>query len=102
MDIILMGMSTLSKKFSWACEKLLNELESEYIQEFYGKGTYLRIRDITFSPVKKVCLVDCVVVLGETLNPKSLEDDMTRLLVYETTDKLLRNYSVNVMVSYDV
>ena len=97
-----MGMSTLSKKFSWAGEKLLNELESEYIQEFYGKGTYLRIRDITFSPVKKVCLVDCVVVLGETLDPKSLEDDMTRLLVYETTDKLLRNYSVNVMVSYDV
>lgn len=102
MDIILMGMSTLSKKFSWACEKLLNELENEYIQEFYGKGTYIRIRDITFSPVKKVCLVDCVVVLGEILDPKSLEDDMTRLLVYETTDKLLRNYSVNVMVSYDV
>jgi hypothetical protein len=36
------------------------------------------------------------------LDPKSLEDDMTRLLVYETTDKLLRNYSVDVMVSYDV
>ena len=60
-------MSLSSRNYSRACEILLNELENNYIQQFYGEGTYIKIRDITFSPVKKTCLVDCVVVLGETI-----------------------------------
>ena len=94
-------MSVSSRNYSRACEILLNELEFNYIQQFYGEGTYIKIRDITFSPVKKTCLVDCVVVLGEIIETNILEDDMTRLLVYGIMDKLILDYKVNVMVKYE-
>lgn len=95
-------MSDFSLAYSYVAEKLLNVLEKKYIDEFYGKGTYLKIRNVTFSPTKKSCIVDCVVILGETLNESVLNDDMTRLLVITIMEKLLYHYTINVMVSYDV
>jgi hypothetical protein len=95
-------MSVTSRSLSFVLEKLLNVLEKDYIQTFYGEGTYLKIRDIVFSPVKNKCMVDCVVILGDTIDMTVLEEDMTRLLVLNMMDKLVMNYHVSVMVSYDV
>jgi len=95
-------MSSSSRKFAKACEILLNAIEKEYIEEYYGKGTQIKVRDIVFSPVKRTCIVDCVVVLGELLTEGVLDDEMTRMLVLTMMDKMIYDYSVNVMVSYDV
>jgi hypothetical protein len=46
--------------------------------------------------------VDCVVILGNTIDMTVLEEDMTRLLVLNMMDKLVMDYHVSVMVSYDV
>ena len=95
-------MSVTSRSLSFVLEKLLNVLEKDYIQTFYGESTYLKIRDIVFSPVKNKCMVDCVVILGDTIDMTVLEEDMTRLLVLNMMDKLVMDYHVTVMVSYDV
>lgn len=86
---------------AYVVEKLINALERKNIEQFYGEGTYLKIRDVIFSHVKNNCLVDCVVILGKDIETTMLDDDMTRMLVYNIMDKLYVDMVVNVMVSYD-
>jgi hypothetical protein len=94
-------MGGSSSKMAYVVEKLINALEKKYIEQFYGEGTYLKIRDVIFSHVKNTCLVDCVVILGENLETTMLDDQMTRMLVYNIMDKLYLDLRVNVMVTYD-
>ena len=95
------GMGGSSSNMAYVVEKLINALEIKNIEQFYGEGTYLKIRDVIFSHVKNTCLVDCVVILGTNIETTMLDDDITRMLVYNIMDKLYVDMVVNVMVSYD-
>lgn len=95
-------MAFIKRDFIKAFELLLNTLEAEKIQEFFGQGTQIIIRDIVFSPVKKKCVVDCVVKYGKDLETLEAPDDkFVRYLVWQTAELIISDYSVNVMVSYD-
>ena len=94
-------MGGSSSNMAYVVEKLINALERKNIEQFYGEGTYLKIRDVIFSHVQNNCLVDCVVILGKDIETTMLDDDMTRMLVYNIMDKLYVDMVVNVMVSHD-
>lgn len=94
-------MGGSSSNMAYVVEKLINVLERRNIKQFYGEGTYLKIRDVIFSHVKNTCLVDCVVILGDDIEITMLDDDITRTLVYNIMEKIYVDMVVNVMVSYD-
>lgn len=94
-------MGGSSSNIAYVVEKLINVLERRNIKQFYGEGTYLKIRDVIFSHVKNTCLVDCVVILGNDIEITMLDDDITRTLVYNIMEKIYVDMVVNVMVSYD-
>lgn len=95
-------MGFVKKDFVKAFELLLNALQGDKITSYFGEGTKIEIRDIVFSPVKKNCMVDCVVVFGKEIIPTGFdEDNFVRYMIYAVADLILSEYVINVMISYD-
>lgn len=96
-------MAYKKKDFITAFELLLNTLEGDKIEIFFGEGTKIKIRDIIFSSVKKVCLVDCIVIFGKNILPVGQdEENFVRSMIYSTSTLMISEYSVNVMIGYDI
>lgn len=95
-------MLTKKRRLANIYEKFLKNSHKKYVEEFFGPNSRIEIRDLIFSPVKKVCLVDCVVYLGNELNESYMDDEYVRHIIYKISEKVLHEYSINVMVTYDV
>ena len=96
-------MAYKKKDFITAFELLLNTLEGDKIEIFFGEGTKIKIRDVIFSSVKKVCLVDCIVIFGKDILPVGQdEENFVRSMIYSTSTLMISEYSVNVMIGYDI
>jgi hypothetical protein len=46
--------------------------------------------------------VDCVVHLGEDIDESYMNDEYVRHIIYKISEKVLHDYSINVMVTYDI
>jgi hypothetical protein len=64
------------KDFITAFELLLYTLQGDKIEIFFGEGTKIKIRDVIFSSVKKVCLIDCMVVLRSGEDVLTVEEQV--------------------------
>ena len=96
-------MAYKKKDFITAFELLLNTLQGDKIEIFFGEGTKIKIRDVIFSSVKKVCLVDCIVIFGKDILPVGQdEENFVRSMIYSTSTLMISEYSVNVMIGYDI
>ena len=95
-------MITKKRRLANLYEKFLKNSHKKYVDQFFGPNSRIEIRDLIFSPVKKVCLVDCIVFLGDELNEVYMYDDYVRHIIYKISEKVLNGYHINVMVSYDV
>lgn len=91
------------KEFITAFELLLNTLEGLKITEFFGQGTTIKIRDIILSPVKKSCLIDCILIYGTKIIAHEKDDDkFITYLVLNTAELFISDYVVKVMVGYNI
>lgn len=96
-------MNYKKKDFITAFELLLNTLQGDKIEIFFGEGTKIKIRDVIFSSVKKVCLVDCMVIFGKDIPPVGQdEENFVRYMIYSTAELMISEHSVNVMIGYDI
>jgi hypothetical protein len=83
-------------------ESFLNESRGDDIQEFYGRDTKILIRSMTFSSVKKHCLIDSIVVLGDLKKGIDLDPDPAEVFILDVSKYFLGDYRVMVMVGFDI
>ena len=95
-------MTGSKKDFIKAFELLVNTLDKDNIDGYFGEGTKFVIRDMVFSPVKNNCLIDCRVVLGEEISIPVESDEFVRTLIQRAADNMISDFKINVMVKYDV
>ena len=95
-------MTGSKKDFIKAFELLVNTLDRDDIQGYFGDNTRFVIRDMIFSPVKNNCLIDCQVVLGDQLDIPVESDEFVRTLLQRAADNMMSDFKINVMVKYDV
>lgn len=96
-------MPFIKKDFIEAFELLLNALYGDKIAEYFSEGTKIKIRDIIFSPVKNICMIDCIIVLGKEIDISGTDDyTFVSCLVYDVAELVISDFKVNVMISYDV
>ena len=72
------------------------------IEEFYGKGTKIKIRSLSYSLKSNILLVDAVVVLGEIITEEVLETTLAEVLILDSMKFFYPDYKVNTMVKCDV
>lgn len=95
-------MITKKRRLMNLYEKFLKRSHKKYVDEFFGVNSRIEIRDLVFSPVKRSCLVDCIVYLGDQINQDHMNDENVRFVIHKISEKILTDYSVNVMITYDV
>jgi hypothetical protein len=91
-----------SRKISNVFENFLKKSYKKHVDHFFGENSRIEVRDIVFSPVKRTCLIDCIVYLGDEINETYMDEDYVRNIMYKIADKVLYDYKVNVMVRFDV
>ena len=83
-------------------ELYLNRTKKQVVEDFYGKGTYLKIHNIDFSPVKNHAMVEVVIILGDIISEKAMDEKMASVLVSDGFDFFFRGTSIHLVVRWDV
>lgn len=92
----------MKKKLYRIIDFHLNTKNSKQIEEFYGKGTKIKIRSLSYSLKSNILLVDAVVVLGEIITEEVLETTLAEVLILDSMKFFYPDYKVNTMVKCDV
>lgn len=80
----------------------LAESCQDRIDSFYGIGTKIKVKNLSFSLSNNLILVEVKILLGETISEEVMENVMCDLLVRESIEPIFPEQHVKVMISWDV
>jgi hypothetical protein len=83
-------------------EEYIDENEKYDVEGFYGRGSEIQIRSMEFSPTRKLCKIDCVVILGEKIEEDLLDTEFCQHVVSDACKLFLGNYTIVCSVKFDV
>ena len=72
------------------------------IDSFYGVGTKIKVKNLSYSLINNLILVDVGILLGDTISEEVMENTMCDLLIRETIDPIFPEQHIKVMISWDV
>ena len=72
------------------------------IDSFYGVGTKIKVKNLSYSLINNLILVDVGILLGDTISEEVMENTMCDLLIRETLDPIFPEQHIKVMISWDV
>jgi len=83
-------------------EVYLNDFRGPAIEEMYGKGTKIKIHSISDSVKDKSLLIEAVIILGEIINEEVMDREMADVVIQDALIYFYPEYSIKVMVRWDV
>jgi hypothetical protein len=82
-------------------EYYLNDSNLELVEDFYGKGSRIKIHSLSYSTNLKTLLVEAVVVLGETIDEEVIDSSMAEILIKDGLVYFYPEYKVNTLIRWD-
>ena len=82
--------------------RYLAESCQDTIDSFYGIGTKIKVKNLSFSLSNNLILVEVKIFLGEVISEEVMENEMCDLLVRETIEPIFPEQHIKVMISWDV
>jgi hypothetical protein len=83
-------------------EVYLNDFRGPAIEEMYGKGSKIKIHSISDSIRDKSLLIEAVIVLGDVINEDVMDREMADIVIQDALVYFYPEYSIKVMVRWDV
>jgi hypothetical protein len=83
-------------------ECYVNDVKKKLIEEIYGKGTKVKIKNIDEIISKKSILIEAVVVLGEIINEEVMDESLADILIQDAVSFVHPFTPVKVIISWDV
>ena len=88
--------------YSKLIERYINVARKTSLEEFYGKGSEVKITNLNFGVTPKSVVVSMTIKLGETINEDVMEKDMAELLLIQSFKFFLRGTEITTVVNWDV
>jgi hypothetical protein len=82
--------------------RYLAESCQDTIDSFYGIGTKIKVKNLSYSLSNNLILVEVKIELGEVISEEVMENEMCDLLVRETIEPIYPEQHIKVMISWDV
>jgi len=82
--------------------KYLAESCQDTIDTFYGIGTRIKVKNLSYSLSNNLILVEVKIELGEVISEEIMENEMCDLLIRETIEPIYPEQHIKVMISWDV
>jgi hypothetical protein len=82
--------------------RYLAESCQDTIDSFYGIGTKIKVKNLSYSLSNNLILVEVKIELGEVISEEVMENEMCDLLIRETIEPIYPEQHIKVMISWDV
>jgi hypothetical protein len=81
-------------------EVFINECNKETVETWYGKGSVIKIHNMTFTQKKSV-VIEIVIVLGDVISEAVMDERMASLLISEGLVYFFPGLSIHLIHSWD-
>ena len=82
---------------------ITNKLFSEEIELLYGKGSYVKINNVTYSTNKKNYLIDCVLFVSDIELYGETQNDGIKYIIENSWDYTgLNEYKPMLLISIEI
>lgn len=82
--------------------KYLAESCQDTIDSFYGIGTKIKVRNLSYSLSNNLILVEVEINLGEEISEEVMENEMCDLLIRESIEPIFPEQHIKVMIGWGV
>jgi len=82
--------------------RYLVENYQDTIDSYYGIGTKIKVKNLSYSLSNNLILVEVKIELGEVISVEVMENEMCDLLIRETIEPIYPEQHIKVMISWDV
>lgn len=83
-------------------ERYINEFKKDAVESFYGKGSTIKIHNITFTQRTKSAVVEVVIVLGDVITESVMDEKMATALVSNAMRYFDSDLSIHLVYRWDV
>jgi hypothetical protein len=81
--------------------RYLAENYQDTIDFYYGVGTKIKVKNLSYSLSNNLILVEVKIELGEVISEEVMENEMCDLLIRETIEPIYPEQHIKVMISWD-
>lgn len=90
------------RRFIRLIEMYVNQHRGSAVEEMYGKGTKIKVHNVTFGFTEKSVTIEAIIILGETINEDVMDRKLADILIQDSIIYFFPDYSVKTMVRWDV
>lgn len=83
-------------------ERFVNESRGDAVEYIYGKGTTIKVHNITFAVTREVIQIEAVIVLGDTINEGVIDGSLVEILIQDSMVYFFPKSIVKTYVRFDV
>ena len=83
-------------------ETYINDFRGSAVEEMYGKGTKIKIHEITYSYTTKSILIEAVIILGELITDEVMDRALVDILIQDSIFYIYPDFNVKTYVRWDV
>ena len=94
--------SRVKKRLSKIIEVYCNTIKKYAVEEFYGLGSTIKIKDINYITNGKYFAVEAVVILKDTINESVMNEALAHILIQDAFVYLFPDESVSTYIKWDV
>lgn len=94
--------SRTKKRLSKLIEIYINDFKKYAVEEIYGKGSVIKIKNIDYITNGKFLAIEAVIILKDTINESSFDRALADYLIQDALVYMYPEKSVKIYVDWDV
>jgi hypothetical protein len=90
------------RRFYRLLEKYINGIKKDAVESFYGKGSTIKIHNVTFTQQSRSAVIEAVIVLGDVITESQMDEKMATALISDAMTYLFPELSNHLIIRWDV
>jgi hypothetical protein len=92
------------EKLSWFLEKYINSVNKTQLEDYYGVGTTIKVKNVSESLKDKILLFEVSIIFGDIIEEDVLDPTLADFFISEGINdlKLLnKGYKIKTLITWD-
>ena len=89
------------RRFYRLFEFYLNDLNKSSVEDWYGKGSSIKVNNVTFTQQNKSIVIEVTIILGETISESLMDERMAKVLISDGMIYFFPEISIKIIYNWD-
>lgn len=89
------------RRFYRLFEFYLNDLNKSSVEGWYGKGSLIKVNNVTFTQQNKSIVIEVTIILGEIISESLMDDTMASVLISDGMIYFFPELSIKIIYNWD-